>query len=70
MSEPTQMDKTFQIIMKHMLETVQLDAPCLDCGFQMRVEMKDGVIQKTEPEGLFGYTSVPFKDWFNDLPYS
>jgi hypothetical protein len=36
----------------------------------MKVVMKDGVIQETEPEGLMGYTSVPFKDWFSDLPYA
>jgi hypothetical protein len=34
------------------------------------VEIKDGIIQKTEPEGLMGYTPVPFRDWFNDLAYS
>ena len=32
--------------------------------------MKDGVIQDTDPEGLMGYTSVPVRDWFNDLPYA
>jgi len=36
----------------------------------MKVVMKDGVIKATEPEGLMGYTSVPFRDWFNDLPYA
>ena len=35
-----------------------------------RVEMKDGIILDTEPEGLIGYTSVPFREWFNDLPYA
>jgi hypothetical protein len=49
---------------------VQINAPCLDCGSPIRVEMKDGVIQKAEPEGLMGYVSVPFRDWFNDLPYA
>lgn len=44
--------------------------PCLDCGTPIRVEMKDGVVQKAEPEGLMGYVSVPFRDWFNDLPYA
>jgi len=51
-------------------KTVQIDAPCLDCGSPVRVEMKDGTVQKTEPEGIMGYTSVPFRDWFNDLPYA
>jgi len=49
---------------------VQIDAPCLDCGASIRVKMKDGTVQNAEPEGIMGYTSVPFKDWFNDLPYA
>jgi hypothetical protein len=49
---------------------VRIDAPCLDCGSPIRVEMKDGVIKKIEPEGLVGFTSVPFREWFKDLPYS
>jgi hypothetical protein len=32
--------------------------------------MRDGVVQNSEPEGLVAYTSVPFKEWFKDLPYS
>jgi hypothetical protein len=51
-------------------KTVQVDAPCLDCGTPIRVEMKDGVFQNTEPDGLVGYTSVPFRDWFNKLPFA
>jgi hypothetical protein len=51
-------------------KTVQIDAPCLDCGFPIRVEIKDGKVLNAEPKGIMGYTSVPFKDWFKDLPYS
>ena len=36
----------------------------------MRVEMKDGLIMSTEPKGLVGYTSVPFREWAKDWPYS
>ena len=49
---------------------VQIDAPCLDCGSPIKVEMKDGVVQNAEPEGIMGYVSVPFRDWRNDLPYA
>lgn len=49
---------------------VQIDAPCLDCGSPIRVEMKDGTVLNAEPAGIVGYTSVPFKDWFIDLPYA
>jgi hypothetical protein len=32
--------------------------------------MKDGVVEKTDPEGLIAFTSVPLREWFNDLPYA
>jgi len=32
--------------------------------------MQDGRILGTDPEGLVGYTPVPFKSWFKDLPYA
>ena len=34
------------------------------------VKMKDGKVKSTEPQGLVAYTSVPFREWFNNLPYS
>ena len=49
---------------------MRIDAPCLDCGSPIRVEMKDGLIKSAEPEGLVGYTSVPFWEWGKDWPYS
>ena len=49
---------------------MQIDAPCLDCGSPIRVEMKDGEVLSTEPEGLMAYTSVPLGEWFNDLPFA
>ncbi len=49
---------------------VRVDAPCLDCGAPLGVEMKNGKIIKSEPEEMVGYISVPMKDWFNDLPYA
>jgi hypothetical protein len=51
-------------------KTVRIDAPCLDCGEPIRVEMKDGVVQGTEPGSLVAYTCVPFREWFKDIPYS
>jgi hypothetical protein len=51
-------------------KTVQIDAPCLDCGSPIRLIMKDGVVQSTEPEGLVAYTCVPFREWFKDIPYA
>jgi hypothetical protein len=37
---------------------------------EKRREMKDGKVLNADPEGIMGYTSVPFRDWFNDLPYA
>jgi hypothetical protein len=34
------------------------------------VEMKDRVVQSTEPGGLVAYTPVPLREWFKDIPYS
>jgi hypothetical protein len=34
------------------------------------VEMRDGVVLDTEPEGLMGYVAVPFKKWFKDIAYA
>jgi hypothetical protein len=51
-------------------KVVQIDAPCLDCGSPIRVRMKDGVLENTEPDGLVAYTPVPFREWFNNLPYA
>ncbi|MDH4268028.1 MAG: hypothetical protein OEW45_20565 [Deltaproteobacteria bacterium] len=51
-------------------KTVRIDAPCLDCGLPIRVEMKDGLIKSAEPEGLVGYTSIPVREWANDWPYN
>ena len=32
--------------------------------------MKDGVVEEAEPEGMVAYTCVPFREWFNDIPYA
>jgi len=49
---------------------VRIDAPCLDCGAQLRVEIKDGVVLKEDPKGIMGYVSVPFSTWFQRFPYA
>jgi len=47
-----------------------IECPCLDCGSPVRVEMKDGEVLNSSPDGIVGYTSVPFREWFGDLPYA
>jgi hypothetical protein len=32
--------------------------------------MKDGLIESADPESLVGYTSVPFREWGKNWPYS
>jgi hypothetical protein len=49
---------------------VQIDAPCLDCGLPIRVEIKDGQILRAEPEGLLGYVAVPYRRWAENIPYA
>jgi hypothetical protein len=49
---------------------VQIDAPCLDCGLPIKVQVKDGAVQSADPRGIVAYTPVPFAEWFNDIAYA
>jgi hypothetical protein len=49
---------------------VRIDAPCLDCGAPVRIEMKDGSVLKEEPKGITGYVAIPFSKWFQRFPYA
>ncbi|MEJ2697972.1 MAG: organomercurial lyase [Candidatus Sulfobium sp.] len=51
-------------------KTVTIEAPCLDCGAPMHLEMKDGVVLKADPEEIVGYVSVPFSKWMEHLPHA
>lgn len=44
---------------------MQIDAPCLDCGSPVHIEMQDGKILKREPETITGYVAVPFAKWMD-----
>ena len=39
-------------------KTIRVEAPCLDCGEPMVVEMRDEEILLVEPETMVGYTSA------------
>jgi hypothetical protein len=41
-------------------ETVRVDAPCLDCGDPMTIEMRDGAITRVEPDGVVGHLNFGF----------
>ncbi|MEN6447365.1 MAG: hypothetical protein ABFD70_06445 [Syntrophaceae bacterium] len=49
---------------------VAVDAPCLDCGAPVHVEIMDGVVLKAVPEGIVGYVAVPFSKWLQRLPFA
>ncbi|MCP3989345.1 MAG: hypothetical protein GY724_09740 [Actinomycetia bacterium] len=36
---------------------IRVDAPCLDCGEPLVIEMRDEEILTTEPAEMVGYTS-------------
>ena len=41
-------------------ETVRIDAPCLDCGDPVTVEMRDGRIVWADPPGVVGHLNFGF----------
>lgn len=47
-----------------------IDAPCLDCGEPIRIQLKDGVIESAEPEGIHSYVDIPIRSWRPNLAYS
>lgn len=49
---------------------VQIDTPCLDCGYPIQIQIKDGVILKADPPEVLAYVAVPFWRWFEDTPFA
>jgi hypothetical protein len=41
-------------------ETVRIDAPCLDCGEPVTVEMRDGRLTWVDPPGVVGHLNYGF----------
>jgi alkylmercury lyase-like protein len=41
-------------------ETVRIDAPCLDCGEPVSLEMRDGRITGVDPPGVVGHLNYGF----------
>jgi hypothetical protein len=50
--------------------SVQIDSPCLDCGEQLQVVVRDGVIESRDPEGIVLYVDVPISRWPKDWPFT
>jgi Alkylmercury lyase len=49
--------------------TVRLDAPCLDCGDPVRVEMRDGRIVAVDPPTVVGHLNYGFGPSRGRPPY-
>ncbi len=47
-----------------------IEAPCLDCGDPVRVQVRDGVIERREPQGIYLYVDIPIRDWSRNLPHA
>ena len=51
-------------------KTVTVNAPCLDCGEPLSVELLDGVITQADPNDIVFYVDLPIKKWYGDLPFA
>jgi len=49
--------------------TVRVDAPCLDCGDSVRVEMRDGQLVTIDPPGIVGHLNYGFGPSRGRPPY-
>jgi hypothetical protein len=47
-----------------------VNAPCLDCGEPIRVEILDGAIEKADPAAIHFYVDLPIKKWYANLPFA
>jgi hypothetical protein len=36
----------------------------------MRIVVRDGQIERREPDEIHGYTDVPFRRWADDWPFT
>lgn len=51
-------------------KTVTIEAPCLDCGQSVFLQVRDGVVERADPPGIVGYVDVPPREWRRNLPYA
>jgi hypothetical protein len=48
---------------------VRIDAPCLDCGEPLAVEMRDAQTLRLEPQTMVGYTHSAIGGSREDIPF-
>jgi len=46
------------------------NAPCLDCGEPLRVDILDGEIKQADPGDIHFYVDLPIKKWYGNLPFA
>jgi hypothetical protein len=49
--------------------TVRIEAPCLDCGETIRIEMRDGRLMAVDPPGIVGHLNYGFGPSRGRPPY-
>jgi hypothetical protein len=50
--------------------TVEIQAPCLDCGQAIEVAVRDGRIERAAPPTTRFYVSVPVREWRANIVYT
>ncbi len=50
--------------------SVEVRAPCLDCGQPVEVTVRDGRIERAVPATIRFYVSVPVREWRANLIYT
>ena len=50
--------------------TVDIKAPCLDCGQSLEVAVRDGRIERAAPSTTRFYVSVPVREWRANIVYT
>lgn len=49
---------------------VTVNAPCLDCGEPLSVDILDGEIKRSDPGDIAFYVDLPVKKWYGNLPFA
>jgi hypothetical protein len=49
---------------------VTVNAPCLDCGQPLSLDVREGVIERAEPSDIAFYVELPIKKWYGNLPFA
>jgi hypothetical protein len=48
--------------------TLRIDAPCPHCGEPLRLDVRDGILERGEPKAIVCYVDLPFREWARNWP--